>query len=44
MKSAFIASIIALASASPIEKRQTPDIDTVILNYALALEHLENTF
>jgi len=45
MRTAFITSVFAaLASASPIEKRQTPDIDAVILNYALTLEHLEDVF
>ena len=40
-------TILALASAvagSVIEKRQTPNIDAVILNYALTLEHLEAVF
>ncbi|CCG81998.1 Putative uncharacterized protein [Taphrina deformans PYCC 5710] len=45
MRSAFITSLFAtLAAASPIEKRQTPNIDAVILNYALTLEHLEDAF
>ena len=37
----------AAAVAAPLEKRAAPgqaDIDTVILNYALTLEHLEATF
>lgn len=45
MRTAFVTSLFAaLATASPIEKRQTPDIDAVILNYALTLEHLEDAF
>lgn len=45
MRSAFITALLAaVATASPIEKRQTPNIDAVILNYALTLEHLENAF
>ncbi|TFL03161.1 ferritin-like domain-containing protein [Pterulicium gracile] len=48
MKFAFPVALLlaahsALANALP--KRQTPEIDdTVILNYALTLEHLENAF
>lgn len=43
---AALAIVAALSSVSgaAIEKRQTPDIDGVILNYALTLEHLEDTF
>lgn len=40
------AAVVAAAPA-PVEKRAAPgqaDIDTVILNYALTLEHLENAF
>lgn len=45
MRSAFITSLLAaIATASPIQKRQTPDIDVVVFNYALTLEHLEATF
>ncbi|KAE8233186.1 hypothetical protein CF326_g1783, partial [Tilletia indica] len=35
----------SMISAAPLQKRQEaskPDIDTIILNYALTLEHLEN--
>lgn len=39
----IVAGLGAVAS-SAIQKRQTPDIDAVILNYALTLEHLENRF
>lgn len=42
---------LSMAAAAPVEqtvaKRAAPgqaDIDTVILNYALTLEHLENAF
>ncbi|KAE8223997.1 hypothetical protein CF319_g3054, partial [Tilletia indica] len=37
----------SMISAAPLQKRQEaskPDIDTIILNYALTLEHLENAF
>ncbi|KAK0554777.1 hypothetical protein OC846_000538 [Tilletia horrida] len=37
----------SLVAGAPLEKRQDaskPDIDTIILNYALTLEHLENAF
>lgn len=47
MKAAAIfASIVGLATVqgAAVEKRQTPNIDGVILNYALTLEHLENAF
>lgn len=45
MRSAFITSLLAaIATASPIEKRQTPDIDATVLQYALTLEHLEAAF
>jgi hypothetical protein len=46
MKSTFFAAtaLAALASASPV-KRQAPAVtDADILNYALTLEHLEDTF
>lgn len=39
-----IAAGISAVASSAIEKRQTPDIDAVILNYALTLEHLEARF
>ncbi|PWY99343.1 hypothetical protein BCV70DRAFT_232289 [Testicularia cyperi] len=41
------AGAAAVAAAPVVEKRAAPgqaDIDTVILNYALTLEHLENAF
>ena len=46
MKTFAAAAVLGLASASPLAKRQNPggNIDAVILNYALTLEHLENTF
>ncbi|KAI8938482.1 hypothetical protein NX059_004374 [Plenodomus lindquistii] len=44
MKSTLsIAALAALASASPIKRADGPS-DAVILNYALTLEHLEDTF
>ena len=44
MKSTFaVAALAAVASAAPT-KRATGPTDDVILNYALTLEHLENTF
>lgn len=47
MKAAAAFSILAglsAISATAIEKRQATDIDGVILNYALTLEHLEDVF
>ncbi|CCG85187.1 Putative uncharacterized protein [Taphrina deformans PYCC 5710] len=47
MKTGALFSIVAgitAVSAAAVEKRQTPNIDAVILNYALTLEHLEDTF
>lgn len=44
---ATLASAALVAAAPAVEKRAAPgqqDIDTVILNYALTLEHLERTF
>jgi len=50
MKAGFVAlslAVLGLVSAAPIEKRQSSnmtDIDVTILQYALTLEHLEDTF
>jgi len=44
MRYAFAAGLAALAAAAPVEQRQSGPSDGVILNYALTLEHLENTF
>jgi len=51
MKAGFVAlslAALSLVSAaptvSPLRKRQMTDIDVTILQYALTLEHLENTF
>ncbi|KAF1820432.1 uncharacterized protein K489DRAFT_383242 [Dissoconium aciculare CBS 342.82] len=45
MRSAVVASaLVAAAVAAPLESRQSAINDGVILNYALTLEHLENTF
>lgn len=38
------AAALSTVSAAALQKRQTPDIDGTILNYALTLEHLEDTF
>ena len=44
MKSAVMFSgLLALVAASPV-KRQSTITDADILNYALTLEHLEDTF
>jgi hypothetical protein len=37
-------ALVAAVAASPLEARQDAINDGVILNYALTLEHLENTF
>lgn len=39
-----IALLAAVATAAPLEKRQSGPSDADILNYALTLEHLEATF
>lgn len=47
MKASFIAlalSVLSFAAAFPLGRRQTPDIDVSILQYALMLEHLESAF
>lgn len=47
MRSSFIPLFAALAAAAPVEQRQAAPGgpgDAVILNYALTLEHLEDTF
>ena len=40
----LLPSFIALAAAVPLEKRETTPTATRILQYALTLEHLEDTF
>ncbi|CAD6908123.1 unnamed protein product, partial [Tilletia laevis] len=44
---AGLAAASVISAAPLVEKRQSeskPDIDVIILNYALTLEHLENAF
>jgi len=46
MKSTFfsVAALAAIASAAPAKRQQAAITDADILNYALTLEHLEDTF
>lgn len=47
MKASFVAlalGALSYASAAPLATRQMTDIDVTILQYALTLEHLEDTF
>src|ERR1700686_3646540 len=39
-----LAASLGVALAAPLEKRQSSDIDGVVLNYALTLEYLEAQF
>ncbi|CAD6972669.1 unnamed protein product, partial [Tilletia controversa] len=44
---AGLAAASIISAAPLVQKRQSeskPDIDVIILNYALTLEHLENAF